>query len=339
MINNFNEDNPPKIEIEGGTIITNIFDDRELLISTTTELDYDADGRIDKRSIKINAYDDEGLLISTVFQDSDDYSFFTITTTNAYNNAGQIVSTIVERIHEGASLNSDQRIITNNIYNDEGLLISIITESEESTPGSNNDNIFFRSHNVTNNTYNDEGLLISIVEETEKFFINSDDNFDIERSLTTTTNTYNEEGVWLSSFEEFDRELDGSVESTTTNVYNYVGEVEKDAILANPDLNQTFVLEGLQENGAVNSAFVASSQPKEGLIPYYRLRSLSNSGVYLFVSTEEYQAIFAEDSPQREQWLAEGLDLEGNDIAEFHLFPSGSNVGDSFELYRNVQNQ
>ena len=41
--------------------------------------------------------------------------------------------------------------------------------------------------------------------------------------------------------------------------------------------------------------------------------------MYLFVGEEEYQTIFAEDSPQKDKWEKEGLDDGGNDIAEFYL--------------------
>lgn len=126
--------------------------------------------------------------------------------------------------------------------------------------------------------------------------------------------------------------------TTGTGTYLFVEEEERDAILANPDLSQAFKLEGVQEDGSVNSAFRASRQPGEGLIPFYRLRSSLQSGVYLFASTEEHQAVFAEDSPQKDKWIPEGLDDEGNDLAEFYLFPSGSGLGESFERYHNRQN-
>ena len=73
-----------------------------------------------------------------------------------------------------------------------------------------------------------------------------------------------------------------------TGTYVFVGEQERDAILDNPDFNQTFELEG---NG--NPAFTASTTPGEDLIPFYRLASLDTPGTFLFVSTQEYQTIFA----------------------------------------------
>nr|MDJ0536445.1 hypothetical protein [Xenococcaceae cyanobacterium MO_207.B15] len=126
--------------------------------------------------------------------------------------------------------------------------------------------------------------------------------------------------------------------TTETGTYLFVGEQEKNAILANPDFNNTFELEGVQEDGSVNSAFRASLESGDDLIPFYRLRSLELPGSYLFVSTEEYDAIFADNSPQRDKWIPEGLDDEDNDLAEFYLFPSGLGSGEPFNRYKNTQN-
>ena len=94
----------------------------------------------------------------------------------------------------------------------------------------------------------------------------------------------------------------------------------------------------MQEDGTVNPAFVTNSQPEEGLIPFYRLRSLDSPGVYLFATLEKYQTLVAEDSARQEQWVVEGLDREGNDIAEFYLLPPGSGVGEPFDRCRNTHN-
>ena len=112
-----------------------------------------------------------------------------------------------------------------------------------------------------------------------------------------------------------------------TGTYVFVGAAERDAILANPDLNQTFELEG---NG--NPVFIASTIPGDDLLPFFRLQSVDVPGTYLFVSTEEYNAIFAEDSNQKDEWEQEGLDVDGNDIPEFYLF--GANVGKGVEFNR-----
>jgi hypothetical protein len=117
-----------------------------------------------------------------------------------------------------------------------------------------------------------------------------------------------------------------------TGTYIFVGAEERDDILNNPDFNQTFELEG---NG--NAAFTASTVPGEDLIPFYRIRSLDVEGTYLFVSTEEYDAIFAEDSDQRDKWVKEGLDGE-EDIPEFYLYEGSGDNGVEFNRFQNTQN-
>lgn len=117
-----------------------------------------------------------------------------------------------------------------------------------------------------------------------------------------------------------------------TGTYLFVDAVERDAILANPDLNQTFELEG---NG--DPAFIASTEPRDDLLPFFRLQSL-DSGTYLFASTDEYNAIFAEDSDLKDKWLKEGFDSEGKDIADFYLLSPGFSSGVPFNRYKNIQN-
>jgi hypothetical protein len=123
-----------------------------------------------------------------------------------------------------------------------------------------------------------------------------------------------------------------------TGTYLFVGEEERDAILSDPGLNQTFELEGVQEDGTVNTAFTASLEPGEDLEPYYRLRSLAIPGTYLFAGQSEYDAIFAEDSDQRDQWVPEGLDSEDNDVPEFYLYSSSADRGTQFNRFQNIQN-
>ncbi|MEM9273022.1 MAG: VCBS repeat-containing protein [Cyanobacteria bacterium P01_F01_bin.143] len=118
-----------------------------------------------------------------------------------------------------------------------------------------------------------------------------------------------------------------------TGTYIFVGEAERDAILSNPDFNQTFELEG---DG--NPAFRASTEPGEGLLPFFRLQSLAIPGTFLFVSTEEYNAIFAENSDQRNNFQPEGFDESGNDIPEFYLFGAGANQGIEFNRFQNNSN-
>ena len=117
-----------------------------------------------------------------------------------------------------------------------------------------------------------------------------------------------------------------------TGTYVFVGAAERDAILANTDLNQIFELEG---NGA--TAFTASTKPGEDLLPFFRLQS-DVPGTFLFVSTAEYNAIFAEDSNQKDEWTQEGLDAEGNDIPEFYLFGVDAGQGVEFNRFQNRDN-
>ena len=112
-----------------------------------------------------------------------------------------------------------------------------------------------------------------------------------------------------------------------------MGSGERDAIQNNPDFNQTFDLEG---NG--NSAFTASLEDGEDLIPFFRLRSLDVPGTFLFVSTAEYDAIFDDDSDQRDKWVQEGLDDDGNDIPEFYLLDGSADLGIEFNRFQNTQN-
>jgi HSP20 family molecular chaperone IbpA len=122
-----------------------------------------------------------------------------------------------------------------------------------------------------------------------------------------------------------------------TGTYLFVGEEERDAILQNPDFNETFELEGVQEDGLINAAFTASTNPGEDLTPFYRLQSIETPGTYLFAGTSEYNAIFAEDSDQRDKWIQEGLDGE-EDIPEFYLFDGSADRGTEFNRFQNTQN-
>ena len=124
-----------------------------------------------------------------------------------------------------------------------------------------------------------------------------------------------------------------------TGTYVFVGAAERDSIESNPDFNQTFELDGRQEDGTVNAAFTASTVPGENLIPFYRLRSLDVEGTFLFVSTDELNAIFAEDSDQRDKWQREGFDETGEtDIPEFYLLDGSADSGTEFNRFQNNQN-
>ena len=120
--------------------------------------------------------------------------------------------------------------------------------------------------------------------------------------------------------------------------YFFVGEEEKNAILANPDLNQTFILEGVTEDGTVNPAFIASVTFRADLRPFYRLRSLDTPDTNLFVADQEYDDIFAEDSDQKDKWIKEGFDTEGIDIPEFFLYGVGAGQGIEFHRFQDINN-
>ncbi|MDJ0743379.1 MAG: cohesin domain-containing protein [Xenococcaceae cyanobacterium MO_167.B27] len=119
-----------------------------------------------------------------------------------------------------------------------------------------------------------------------------------------------------------------------TGTYVFVGEAERDAILANPDFNQTFELEG---DG--NPAFVASTVSGDDLEGFFRLSSLDNPGTFLFVGQGEYDAIFAPDSDQRDRWEQQGFDTDGTtDIPEFYLYGVGAGLGTQFNRFQNRAN-
>ena len=126
--------------------------------------------------------------------------------------------------------------------------------------------------------------------------------------------------------------------SFDSGTYVFVGEEERDAILEDEDLSNTFSLDGVQDDGSVNAAFTASTVSGDNLIPFFRLKSLQTPGTFLFVSTEEYDAIFAEDSDQIDNWEQEGFDEDGNDIPEFYLYDRTANLGTDFNRFQNTQN-
>ncbi len=116
----------------------------------------------------------------------------------------------------------------------------------------------------------------------------------------------------------------------STGTYIFVGRQERDNILNNPDFSNVFELEG---DG--NVAFVASTTGGENYEAFYRLRSLDVPGTYLFVGREEYDAIFADDSEQRDRWVQEGRDNNDVDIPEFYVFGVGANQGLPFNRFQN----
>ena len=110
-------------------------------------------------------------------------------------------------------------------------------------------------------------------------------------------------------------------------------------LIEDANLSNTFALDGVTEDG-INPAFIASTEAEDGLIPFYRLESLAVPGTFLFVSTTEYNAIFADDSEQREQWRKQGFAdaEETEDIPEFYLLDSSADTGIQFNRFQNVQN-
>ena len=126
--------------------------------------------------------------------------------------------------------------------------------------------------------------------------------------------------------------------SFDTGTYVFVGEQEKNDILADENLSNTFSLDGEQEDGTVIPAFTASTTPGDGLIAFYRLKSLDVEGTFLFVAQQEYDGIFAEDSEQRDKWEPEGLNEAGEDIPEFYLYDGSADTGTQFNRFQNTQN-
>ncbi|WP_066346447.1 hypothetical protein [Geminocystis sp. NIES-3708] len=121
--------------------------------------------------------------------------------------------------------------------------------------------------------------------------------------------------------------------SYTTGAYLFVGEEEKNSILANPDYNKTFKLEG-----GGNPAFQVSLEPGDNLTGFYRLRSTELAGTYLFVGKEEYNSIFSENSDQKNKWVKEGFDSNGNDIADFYAYGADAGKGEPFNRFQNKEN-
>lgn len=75
---------------------------------------------------------------------------------------------------------------------------------------------------------------------------------------------------------------------TVSGTYLYVGEEERNAIVNNPNLSQTFELEGL--------AFYVYGAGSGNGEPLYRLQNNAIPGTYLFAGQQERDAIFANPS-------------------------------------------
>ena len=124
-----------------------------------------------------------------------------------------------------------------------------------------------------------------------------------------------------------------------TGAYIFVGEAERDFILSDEDLSNTFALDGISEDDTINPAFVASKVEGEGLIPFFRLESLVIEGTFVFVSTAEYDFIF-DDPVQSQQWKKQGFaeGSETEDIAEFYLYEGSLENGTEFSRFQNQRN-
>ena len=121
--------------------------------------------------------------------------------------------------------------------------------------------------------------------------------------------------------------------SFNTGTYLFVAKDERDGILTNHNLNQVFQLEG-----EGNIAFKASAVSRDDLEAFYRLRNKDISGTYTFVGQAEYDAIFAHNSPFKDNWIKEGFNSQGVDIPDFYLFGAGTDRGKKFYRLRNNQN-
>lgn len=110
--------------------------------------------------------------------------------------------------------------------------------------------------------------------------------------------------------------------SFSTGAYIFVGATERDRIQSNPDLNQTFELEG-----EGNSAFKASTVGGDDLLPFYRFQSTITPGTYIFVGESERQGINENFS---ESFIEEGL--------AFHLYGAGTGQGVEFNRFQNNEN-
>ena len=336
------------------TLSINTYSDEGLLLSTDKGSDHDEDGTIDDDEIArvtTNSYDDDGLLILSI---TGGVGYRSITT-NTYDNNGSLLSTLVLgdggiREYNFSDGEIDWREQT--LYSQETNYVPTVVNSiaditvDEDAPNQTIDlsDVFedIDSDTIELSVDNSNSELVNPVlnqnDLTLDFLEYQSGTADIS-IIGTADGQPGEKETFTVTVNPITIELYRFNNTTTdTGTYLFVGKEERDAIKANPDLNQTFELEGVTEDGTVNSAFRAFLQPGNDLIPIFRLRHSHQAGMYLFVGEEEHQSIFAADSPQKDNWISEGVDDEGNDIAEFYLYSSGSGLGASFERYRNVEN-
>ena len=249
---------------------------------------------------------------------------------------GLVASRIIEQ--ESLDLGSNESgdlfgaALTASDFNDDGfddLVIGIPGESPGSDPQSGAIAILQGSS---------DGLVAGRIEEQESLDLGSNDFGDLFGAALASSRSDEDEPTPAPITPEPLPEGQTGLfrfRNTTydTGTYIFVGEEERDNILNDPNLNQIFVLEG-----SGRRAFVASSESGEDLIPLYRLRSVDITGTYLYVSTEEYDNIFDDDSNQRNKWVKEGLDTEGGDIPEFYVYGAGASQGTEFNRFQNLEN-
>ena len=198
----------------------------------------------------------------------------------------------------------------------------------------------------------DNGTIEFAPGETEKTIVvqtlsdlDTEEDETFELSLTNVTNAKVSDAAAIATITDDDSEPSSVIElfrfrntAFDTGTYIFVGEAERDFILSDPNLNQSFALDGVAEDGTINPAFVASAEAADDLLPFYRLESLTKPGTFLFVSTDEYKFIF-DDPVQSQQWKKQGFDQSGeNDIPEFYLRDGNADEGTKFNRLQNQQN-
>ncbi len=110
-----------------------------------------------------------------------------------------------------------------------------------------------------------------------------------------------------------------------TGTYLFVGEKERDAILGNPNLNRIFELEGIDEDGSINPAFKASSEPDDDLIVMNRFHNSHVPGTYLYAGQAESINI-RQNFPN---FIEEGV--------AFYVYGADANRGLDFYRFQNTE--
>ena len=193
---------------------------------------------------------------------------------------------------------------------------------------------------------NNELVTASIEENNLVLDFAEDTNGTADITLRATANGQTVDDTFTVTVEADEETPEQTIElfrfrNTTfdTGTYIFVGEAERDFILDDENLSNTFALDGIDEDGTVNPAFTASEVDGDGLIPFYRLESLTVEGTFLFVSTAEYEFIF-DDPVQSQQWKKQGFadEDETQDIPEFYLYEGSADSGTEFNRFQNQQN-